>query len=86
MYPMESRVNYCKKQALEIKADGAVFSILEYDNSQTWEYPDEEKALREAGIPSLCFKKQKYRIPEEERKDMETRLKDFIKELAQSKR
>jgi len=81
MYPIESRVDYCRRQALETKADGVVFFILEYDNSQLWEYPDEEKALREAGIPSLCFKKQKYRIPVDYRKDIEVRLKDFMKML-----
>jgi benzoyl-CoA reductase/2-hydroxyglutaryl-CoA dehydratase subunit BcrC/BadD/HgdB len=85
MYPIESRVNYCKKQALETKADGVVFSILEYDNSQTWEYPDEEKALHQAGVPALCFKKQKYLIPEEEKKNMEVQLQQFIKGLLQSK-
>jgi benzoyl-CoA reductase/2-hydroxyglutaryl-CoA dehydratase subunit BcrC/BadD/HgdB len=81
MYPVESRVSYCKRQALETKADAVVFSILEYDNSQTWEYPDEEKTLREAGVPSLCFKKQKYRIPEEDRKDIGARLEEFMKGL-----
>jgi benzoyl-CoA reductase/2-hydroxyglutaryl-CoA dehydratase subunit BcrC/BadD/HgdB len=85
MYPIESRVNYCKKQALETKADGVVFSILEYDNSQTWEYPDEEKALHQAGIPTLCFKKQKYLILEEERENIEVQLQQFIKGLLQSK-
>jgi benzoyl-CoA reductase/2-hydroxyglutaryl-CoA dehydratase subunit BcrC/BadD/HgdB len=86
MHPLASRVDYCRQRALEMKADGAVFSILEYDYSQTWEYPDEEKALREAGIPTLCFKGQKYLIPNDDAKRMEMEIGQFMKRLVLQKR
>jgi benzoyl-CoA reductase/2-hydroxyglutaryl-CoA dehydratase subunit BcrC/BadD/HgdB len=81
MYPISSRVDYCMERMKKAKAKGVVFYIMESDYAQTWEYPDQEKALREAGVSTLCFKRQKYLIPEEDKKRMKMEIERFVRNL-----
>lgn len=81
MYPMERRVDYCLRSALEAKAQGALFFFLEWDNALAWEYPDQKKALEEKGIPALCFEMQKYLLSDADKKRIKTGLEQFVKGL-----
>jgi len=78
MHSLDRRVNYCLQSALEAKAQGAIFFFLEWDNAPAWEYPDQKKALEEKGIPTLCFEMQKYRLSDIDKKQIKTRIKQFV--------
>jgi benzoyl-CoA reductase/2-hydroxyglutaryl-CoA dehydratase subunit BcrC/BadD/HgdB len=78
MYPLEARVEYCLQSALEAKVQGVVFNILDWDYAQTWEHPDEKKALEEHGIPTLSFKNQKYLISNTDKNQIKMSLEQFI--------
>jgi len=84
MYPLKARVDYCVRSAKEARAQGVVFSILEWDYAQTWEYPDEENAFKAEGIPAITFKKQKYLIPEADKEEIKARMERFVETVARS--
>jgi benzoyl-CoA reductase/2-hydroxyglutaryl-CoA dehydratase subunit BcrC/BadD/HgdB len=77
MYPLSRRIEYCLKSASEAKAQGVIFNIQRFDEIQAWETPDEIKALKEIGIPSLYLKDQPYRISEPGA--LKNRIEEFIK-------
>jgi benzoyl-CoA reductase/2-hydroxyglutaryl-CoA dehydratase subunit BcrC/BadD/HgdB len=62
MYPMSRRVNYCVENAVNVKAQGVIINVLEYDSVQTWEVPSMMQKSKEAGIPCLHLKRQPYHI------------------------
>ena len=66
MYPLSRRIDCCLKSAMEVKAQGVVFNVFRFDEMQAWETPDEIKALKEKGIPSLYLKDQPYVITDPE--------------------
>jgi len=78
-YPMELRVEYTLQKAVEAKAQGAIFYISDFDYAQTWDYPDQKKALEDKGIPSICFKHQEYLLADPEREQLKTGTEEFIK-------
>ena len=83
-YPMSLRAEYCLQKAIEAKAEGAISYISEFDYAQTWDYPDLKKVLKEKGIPTICFKDQKYLLSEPERKRLKTGIEEFIKGIGVS--
>jgi benzoyl-CoA reductase/2-hydroxyglutaryl-CoA dehydratase subunit BcrC/BadD/HgdB len=79
MYPLDRRIEYCLRNALEARAQGVIFNIHRFDEIQAWETPDEIKALKEKGIPSLYLKDQPYLITEPEA--IKTKIVEFIKSI-----
>lgn len=77
-YPMTLRVEYCLRKAMEAKVQGAIFFISEWDYAQAWDYPDLKKALEENGIPTICFKEQKYLLSDPEREQLKTSIEEFV--------
>jgi benzoyl-CoA reductase/2-hydroxyglutaryl-CoA dehydratase subunit BcrC/BadD/HgdB len=81
MMPLQRRIDYCVRNAVESKAQGALFHIYQGDNAQAWEAPEEIKALKAVGIPVAYLKKQPYRLSDVNKEDLRTEIKDFIKTL-----
>jgi benzoyl-CoA reductase/2-hydroxyglutaryl-CoA dehydratase subunit BcrC/BadD/HgdB len=81
MHPIGSRVDYCLKSVVEARAQGVVFNILKWDYTQTWETPDEIRALEERGIPVLSFKNQEYLLSDPDKKEIKTQVKEFIESI-----
>jgi len=79
MYPLDDRIEYCLKNALEARAQGAIFNVNRFDEIQAWETPDEIKALKGKGIPSLYLKDQPYLITEPS--ELKTRIEEFVKSI-----
>jgi len=82
MYPLQRRVEYCLRSAVEAKAQGVLFFFLEWDNAPAWEYPDQKKALEDKGIPTLCFEMQKYLLSDIGKKRIKTSLGQFVEDLS----
>lgn len=61
-YPLSAAVAACRKRAEDCGAQGAVFSVYAHDDHQLWDIPDEQNALRDAGIPSIYLQEQPYRL------------------------
>ena len=78
-YPMGLRIEYCLKKAVEASAQGVIFFLSEWDFAETWDYPDQKKALEEKGIPTICFKHQEYLLADPEREQLKTSTEEFIK-------
>jgi len=78
MHSLERRVEYCRRSAVEAKAQGVIFFFLEWDNAPAWEYPDQKKALEEKGIATLCFEMQKYLLSDIDKKQIKTSLEQFV--------
>jgi len=85
MHSLDRRVNYCLQSAVEAKAQGAIFFFLEWDNAPAWEYPDQKKALEEKGIPTLCFEMQKYLLSDIDKKQIKTRIKQFVEAIGRQR-
>lgn len=81
IFPLQRRIDYCVKNALESKAQGALFHIYIGDNVQAWEAPEEIKALKATGIPVAYLKKQPYLLSDADKEDLRTEVKDFIDTL-----
>lgn len=81
MHSLNARVEYCRRSAVEAKAQGAIFFFLEWDNAPAWEYPDQKKALEEAGIPTICFEMQKYLLADIEKNQIKARLEQFVEKI-----
>jgi len=79
MYPLDDRIEYCLKNALEAQAQGVIFNVNLFDEIQAWETPEEIKALKEKGIPSLYLKDQPYRITDPSA--LKTRIEEFVKSI-----
>jgi benzoyl-CoA reductase/2-hydroxyglutaryl-CoA dehydratase subunit BcrC/BadD/HgdB len=80
MYPLSRRIDYCLRSVLESKAQGVIFNIQRFDEIQAWETPDEIKALKEKGLPSLYLKDQPYRITEPG--ELKKRIQKFIQAIS----
>ena len=78
MFPMAQRVEYCLSKAVEAKAQGVIFFFNEWDCVETWDYPDQKKALEEKGIPTICFKEQRYLLSEPDSEQLKTLVEEFI--------
>lgn len=78
-YPVSVRVEYCVRKALEAKAQGVVFFILDADDAPSWDYPEQRKALEARGIPTLCLDMQPYKISNAE--ELKSKIKAFTDEL-----
>lgn len=76
MYPLKRRVEYLLQNTLDVKAQGVVFNLLEFDDYQRWEIPDQIKTLEKEGIPALYLKGQPYLISEPEL--VKTEVRKFI--------
>jgi benzoyl-CoA reductase subunit C len=81
MFPLQRRIDYCLRNAIESKAQGALFHIYIGDNVQAWEAPEEIKALKANGIPVAYLKKQPYLLSGADKEDLRTEVKDFIDTL-----
>jgi benzoyl-CoA reductase subunit C len=79
MYPLDRRIEYCLKNALEARAQGVIFNVNRFDEIQAWEIPEEIKALKEKGIPSLYLKDQPYLIADPSA--LKTRIEEFVKSI-----
>ncbi len=73
--PVGLRVEYCLQKAVEAKAQGVIFYILEWDCLH-WDYPDQRKVLEEKGIPTVCFMQQKYLLSDPE--PVKTSIEKFM--------
>jgi benzoyl-CoA reductase subunit C len=78
IFPIIRRVNYCVDSAIDAKVQGAIFYNHEND-THAWDIPDEVKALKEKGIPSLYLKGQPYKISDPE--PLTTKIKEFIQQI-----
>ena len=85
MHSLDRRVNYCLQSAVEAKAQGVIFFFLEWDNAPAWEYPDQKKALEEKGIPTLCFEMQKYLLSDTDKKQIKTRIEQFVEAIGRQR-
>lgn len=79
MYPLSARIDYCVKGAVDAKAQGVIFNVLRFDEIQAWETPEEMKALRERGVPSLYLKDQPYLIYDVEA--LRAKITEFVKSI-----
>ena len=82
MLPLSQRVDNCLNSALEAKAQGVIFNVLERDNSLNWEIPDEKAAFEQRKIPHLYLKDQKYLIFEPDR--LTASIEEFVKTIKMS--
>jgi benzoyl-CoA reductase/2-hydroxyglutaryl-CoA dehydratase subunit BcrC/BadD/HgdB len=78
------RVDYCMQKAVEAKAQGTIFYLLEWDPALAWDQPDQKKALDEKGIPSLCFSDQKYSLSDSDRATLKTNVEQFVAAIGQT--
>lgn len=76
MYPMDEHMNYVLATAKEAKADGVIFNYLKWDDAHGWHYPNQRNALDNAGIPSIAFDMQEYKIENPEQ--LRTRIEAFV--------
>jgi benzoyl-CoA reductase/2-hydroxyglutaryl-CoA dehydratase subunit BcrC/BadD/HgdB len=80
----DQKVHYCVQNALKAKAQGTIFYLFEWDPSLAWDQPDEKKLLDEKGIPSLCFRDQKYSLSGSDRATLKTGLEQFVAAIGQT--
>lgn len=59
---IQERVDYCVRRAVEAKADGVVFFLMQGENPPAWDYPEQRKALEARGIRTLCLDRQPYAL------------------------
>ncbi len=79
IYQVGLRAEYCRDKTLEARAQGVVFNIFQWDPAHTWDYPEQKAALDKAGIPSICFREQPYRLSQPAA--IKSALEKFIKTL-----
>jgi benzoyl-CoA reductase/2-hydroxyglutaryl-CoA dehydratase subunit BcrC/BadD/HgdB len=79
MYPMNEHVDYLLRSAGEVKPDGVIFNYLKWDDAHGWHYPGQRDALKNAGIPSVAFDMQEYKIENPEQ--LRTRIEAFVEIL-----
>lgn len=77
---IQQRVDYCLDKALEAKADGVVFYIIEGENPPSWDYPEQRRALEEHGIATLLLPRQAYPLANPE--ELESRITTFVRALS----
>lgn len=73
---VSARVEYCVRKALEARAQGVIFFILESDDAPSWDYPEQRKALEQRGIPTLCVDTQPYALSDFE--GLKSRIQSFL--------
>jgi len=81
MFPLQRRIDYCVRNAVESNAQGVLFHIYEGDNVQAWEAPEEIKSLKAAGMPVSYLKKQPYLLSDADKEDLGNEIKAFIKTI-----
>ncbi len=74
----EQRVKYCSTKAVEAKAQGVIFYLMEWDPAMAWDQPDQKKNLAEKGIPSICFSDQKYLLSDSDRSSIRKTVQTFV--------
>lgn len=79
VFPAGLRAEYCVRNAVEAKAQGVIFYVLEWDGDGTWDYPGQKEVLEEKGIPTVCFMEQKYLLSEPDR--IKTSTEKLIKAI-----
>ncbi len=79
VYPMDVRVDYCARKAVEARAQGVVFYGLEWDPAQMWDYPGQKRALDEKGLPSLALMQQRYLLDDTDA--LKTSIMEFVKTI-----
>ncbi len=79
VFPVELRAEYCRDKALEAKAQGVVFYVLDWDPPGIWDYPGQKAALDKAGIPTICFMPQPYRLTDA--KSMKNSIENFVRTI-----
>jgi len=80
------RVGYCVQKAVEAKAQGTIFYLLEWDPALAWDQPDQKKALDEKEIPSICFSNQKYSLSDADRETLKINVEQFITAMGQTQK
>jgi benzoyl-CoA reductase/2-hydroxyglutaryl-CoA dehydratase subunit BcrC/BadD/HgdB len=78
-YPLSASIDQCAVRAAASKAQGAVFNVYRLDDHQGWDAPDEMRALKEQGIPSLYLAEQPYKISEPDA--LRRRIGEFVASL-----
>ncbi|MBI5444517.1 MAG: 2-hydroxyacyl-CoA dehydratase [Deltaproteobacteria bacterium] len=76
MVPISESVDYLLKGVRASGAQGVVFNFLRWDDTHTWNYPEQRAALERAGIPSIAFEMQEYRLAGAEQ--LRTRVDAFV--------
>ena len=77
------RVDYCVKNTVKAKAQGAIFYLLEWDPALAWDQPDQKKVLDEKGIPSICCSDQKYSLSDSDRTNLRIKVEQFVAAIGQ---
>ncbi|HVN96094.1 MAG TPA: 2-hydroxyacyl-CoA dehydratase family protein [Syntrophorhabdaceae bacterium] len=80
------KVAYTVRRALEAKAQGAIFYLLEWDPAPAWDEPDQIKALKAEGIASLSFGPQKYLLSDSDQKNIKAGIQGFIETLREGRK
>ena len=75
-YPNRGEERHCLDIAKDADAQGTIFFLLEWDDAPAWDYPVQKKILEENGIPTLCFRMQKYLLSDTER--MKSEIESFV--------
>ncbi len=81
VYPAHLRADYCTRKVMDSGARGVLFNLLEWDPAQTWDYAEQRRAVQERGLPTLCFKQQKYSLPGDERDRHRREILEFLRLL-----
>ena len=76
---VSERTETLLKAAKSARADAVVFFANEYDDSASWDWPSQKKALEEEGIHTAEMVKLRY--PVEANADIKERITSFIKSL-----
>jgi benzoyl-CoA reductase/2-hydroxyglutaryl-CoA dehydratase subunit BcrC/BadD/HgdB len=80
------RVDYCVQNAVNAKAQGTIFFLLEWDPALAWDQPDQEKALKVEGIPSLCFHAQKYLLSGSDLAILKKDIEQFVEAIRETRK
>jgi benzoyl-CoA reductase/2-hydroxyglutaryl-CoA dehydratase subunit BcrC/BadD/HgdB len=75
-YPNREEERHCLDIAKDADVQGTIFFLLEWDDAPAWDYPVQKKILEENGIPTLCFRMQKYLLSDTER--MKSEIESFV--------
>jgi benzoyl-CoA reductase/2-hydroxyglutaryl-CoA dehydratase subunit BcrC/BadD/HgdB len=79
---VQQRVEYCARQAVNAKADGAIFFLLAGEDPPAWDYPEQKRALEARGIRTLCLDHQPYAPGN--LAELHARIKTFVHSLGNS--
>lgn len=70
------RVKTLIENVTAVGSEGVIFFIHQADDAPSWDYPEQMKALRELGIPSLLIDRQSYILNDKD--NIRRKITEFI--------